>query len=52
MLPLSYTVSAFRAVMVLNAPLSAVWTEVLVLIIYSVVTFAIAIPLFQKMVTK
>jgi ABC-2 type transport system permease protein len=52
MLPLSYTVSAFRAVMVLNAPLSAVWPEVLVLIFYSIVTFAIAIPLFQKMVTK
>ncbi|MGC8558322.1 MAG: ABC transporter permease [Nitrososphaeria archaeon] len=52
MLPLSYTVSAFRAVMVLNAPLSAVWPEVLVLIFYSIITFAIAIPLFQKMVTK
>ncbi|MGC8661523.1 MAG: ABC transporter permease [Nitrososphaeria archaeon] len=52
MLPLSYTVSAFRSVMVMNAPLSAVWPEVLVLIVYSLVTFAIAIPLFQKMVTK
>ncbi|MCL4344373.1 MAG: ABC transporter permease [Nitrososphaerota archaeon] len=52
MLPLSYTVSAFRSVMVMNAPLSAVWPDVLVLIVYSLVTFAIAIPLFQKMVTK
>ncbi len=52
MFPLVYTVTGFRAVMVLNAPLSAVWNDVFVLIIYSIVTFAIAIPLFQRMVTK
>ena len=52
MLPLSYTVLSFRSVMVLNAPLSAVWPDLLALIIYSIVTFAIAIPLFQRMVTR
>ncbi|MGC8600504.1 MAG: ABC transporter permease [Nitrososphaeria archaeon] len=52
MFPLVYTVTGFRSVMVMNAPLSAVWNDVLVLLIYSIVTFAIAIPLFQRMVTK
>mgnify|MGYP001773028944 FL=1 len=52
MFPLVYTVTGFRSVMVMNAPFSAVWNDVLVLLIYSIVTFAIAIPLFQRMVTK
>ncbi|MGB9895941.1 MAG: ABC transporter permease [Thermoproteota archaeon] len=52
LLPLVYTVSAFRAVMVLNAPISAISWQLTVLSVYVVVTFSIAVPLFQKMVTR
>ncbi|MBO3763350.1 MAG: ABC transporter permease [Thermoproteota archaeon] len=52
LLPLVYTVSAFKAVMVLNAPISVISWQLTALSIYTVVTFAIAVPLFQKMVTR
>jgi hypothetical protein len=45
-------VSAFRAVMVLNAPFSAISQQVYILLIFTIVVFAIAIPLFQRSVTK
>ena len=51
-LPLTYVVSAFRAEMVLNAPFQAIAPEVYGLAIFTVVVFALAIPLFQRAVTK
>ncbi|MGC8665689.1 MAG: ABC transporter permease, partial [Conexivisphaera sp.] len=51
-LPLTYVVSAFRAEMVLNAPFSAIAPEVYGLAIFTVVVFALAVPMFQRAVTK
>ncbi|MDG7039808.1 MAG: ABC transporter permease [Nitrososphaerota archaeon] len=51
-LPLTYVISAFRSVMLLNAPFSAISGDVYILLIFTVVVFAIALPLFQRTVTK
>jgi ABC-2 type transport system permease protein len=51
-LPLTYVVSAFRAEMVLNAPFSAIAPEVYGLAIFTVVVFALAVPMFQRAVTR
>jgi ABC-2 type transport system permease protein len=52
LLPLTYVVSAFRAVMVLNVPFWAISQQVYILSIFTVVVFIIAVPLFQRSVTK
>ncbi|MGB9733632.1 MAG: ABC transporter permease [Conexivisphaera sp.] len=51
-LPLTYVVSAFRAEMVLNAPFSVIAPEVYGLAVFTVVVFALAVPLFQRAVTR
>ena len=51
-LPLTYIVSAFRAVMVLNAPLSAISRQVIILSVITVLVFMIAVPLFQRSVSR
>jgi ABC-2 type transport system permease protein len=51
-LPLTYVVSAFRAEMVLNAPFSAIAPQVYGLAIFTVAVFALAVPLFQRAVTR
>jgi ABC-2 type transport system permease protein len=51
-LPLTYVVSAFRSVMLLNVPFSAISQQVYILSIFTLVVFVIAIPLFQRSVTK
>jgi ABC-type polysaccharide/polyol phosphate export permease len=52
LLPLTYVVSAFRAVMILNAPFQAIYTQVIVLIISTIVVYSIAIPLFRRSVMR
>jgi ABC-2 type transport system permease protein len=51
-LPLTYVVSAFRSVMILNVPFSAISQQVYILSIFTLVVFIIAVPLFQRSVTK
>lgn len=51
-LPLTYIVSAFRAVMVLNAPLSAISRQVIILSIITALVFVVAVPMFQRSVTR
>jgi ABC-2 type transport system permease protein len=51
-LPLTYAVEALRKVIVLGAGFNAVKGEILILVIFGVVTLAIAVPLFKKMVVK
>jgi len=51
-LPLTYIVSAFRAVMVLNAPLSAISRQVVILSLMTVLVFIVAVPMFQRSVTR
>jgi ABC-2 type transport system permease protein len=51
-LPLTYVVSAFRSVMILNVPFAAISQQVYILAIFTVVVFIIAVPLFQRSVTR
>jgi ABC-2 type transport system permease protein len=51
-LPLTYVVSAFRSVMILNAPFSAISFQVYILIVIAIVVYAIAIPLFRRSVMR
>jgi len=47
-LPLYYAADALRKVIILNASLTAIMPDVLILIVYTVLTMTIAIPLFDK----
>jgi ABC-2 type transport system permease protein len=51
-LPLTYATTALRKVMVLGAPLSAVWWDVVVLLLVGVVLLAISVPLFRKAMSR
>jgi ABC-2 type transport system permease protein len=51
-LPLTYVVSAFRSEMILNVPFSAIFEQVVILSIFTLVVFIIAVPLFRRSVTK
>ena len=47
-LPLYYAADALRKVIILNASLTAIMPDVLILIVYTFLTMTIAIPLFDK----
>jgi ABC-2 type transport system permease protein len=51
-LPLTYATTAMRKVMVLGAPISAVLTEITVLLGFGVVLLAVAVPMFRKAMTR
>jgi ABC-2 type transport system permease protein len=51
-IPLTYAIDALRKVMVLGASISAVRYELVVLLIFGVVTLAISVPVFNKVITK
>ena len=51
-LPLTYAADALRKVMVLGADVSAISSELVVLIVFGAVTTAIAVPLFKRMMTR
>ena len=51
-LPLTYVVSAFRAVMILDVPFYAISYQVYVLTIFTIVVFILALSLFERSVTK
>ena len=51
-IPLTYAINAIRKVMVLGAGFSAVRTEFLILLIFGVVTLAISVPVFKRVITK
>ncbi len=51
-IPLTYEVEALRQVMVLGAGFNEVLRPILVLIGFSVVTLAISIPAFKRVVTR
>jgi len=52
LLPLTYVVTAFRAVMILNAPLEAISNQIIVMSTFIVVVYSIAIPLFRRSVMR
>ena len=51
-IPLTYAITALRKVMVLGAGVSAVWQEILILLIFGVVTLIIAVPTFRRIITR
>jgi ABC-2 type transport system permease protein len=51
-LPLTYATTALRKVMVLGADISAVGTEVLILIGFGIILLAIAVPMFRQAMSK
>jgi ABC-2 type transport system permease protein len=51
-LPLYYGVDALRKVIVLNASFNQILPDVVVMIVYSLVTLGIAIPIFNKAMTR
>ena len=51
-IPLTYAINAIRKVMVLGAGFSAVRTEFLILLIFGVVTLAISVPVFKRVITR
>jgi ABC-2 type transport system permease protein len=51
-LPLTYAASALRKVMVLGAGISAITTELTVLVGFGVVMTAIAVPVFRRAMTR
>lgn len=51
-IPLTYAADAMRKIMLLNAGLGDVITQVLILVAFGIVTMAIAVPLFRKSMTR
>jgi len=51
-LPLTYAITALRKVMVLGAPLMAISSEILILAAIAVLTVGLAIPLFERAITR
>jgi ABC-2 type transport system permease protein len=47
-MPLYYAADALRKVIILNASLTAIMPDIIILIIYTILTMTIAIPLFDK----
>lgn len=51
-IPLTYAITALRKVMVLGAGVGAVKNELLILLIFGIITLAIAVPTFKKVITR
>jgi len=51
-IPLTYAITAIRQVMVLGGGLGAVKSDILILLIFGVVTLAIAVPVFKRVITR
>lgn len=51
-IPLTYAADAMRKIMLLNAGIGDVITQILILVAFGVVTMTIAVPLFRKSMTR
>jgi len=51
-IPLTYAITAIRKVMVLGGGIAAVKSEIIILIIFGVVTLAISVPVFKRVITR
>lgn len=51
-IPLTYAADAMRKIMLLNAGIGDVLTQILILVAFGVVTMAIAVPLFRRSMTR
>ncbi len=52
LIPVTYAADAMRKVMILNAGLQDVLPQIVILIVFGVITMAIALPVFKKSMTK
>jgi len=52
LLPLYFAADALRKIMVLNASLNQIIRDIIVLVLYSVVTIGIAMPIFRRAMTR
>jgi len=52
LIPLTYAINALRKIMVLGAGIGAVRNEMLILFIFGVVTLAISVPVFKRVITR
>lgn len=50
--PLTYAVDALRKVMILGASIGDVAKELVILVLFGVVTLAVAVPLFKRIITR
>jgi ABC-2 type transport system permease protein len=51
-IPLTYAADAMRKIMLLNAGIGDVMTQIVILVVFGIVTMAIAVPLFRKSMTR
>jgi ABC-2 type transport system permease protein len=51
-IPLTYAADAMRKIMLLNAGIGDVITQILILVGFGIVTMAIAVPLFRRSMTR
>ena len=51
-LPLTYAITAMRKVMILNAGITDILPEVIILVVFGVIMLAIAIPVFRRSMTR
>ncbi len=51
-IPLTYAADAMRKIMLLNASIGDVTTQIVILVAFGIVTMAIAVPLFRKSMTR
>jgi len=51
-LPLYYGADALRKIIVLNANLNQIFPDIIVLVLYSIATLGVAIPIFRKAMTR
>jgi len=51
-IPMTYAADAMRKIMLLNAGIGDVMSQILILVAFGVVTMAIAVPLFRKSMTR
>ena len=51
-IPMTYAADAMRKIMLLNAGISDVMSQILILVAFGIVTMTIAVPLFRKSMTR
>jgi ABC-2 type transport system permease protein len=51
-IPLTYAADAMRKILLLNAGIGDIMTQILILVVFGIVTMAIAVPLFRRSMTR
>ena len=52
LLPLTYAIEALRKIIILGADINAVRSEILILLMFGVVSLVISVPVFKRLVTR